>query len=50
MSLMQMTKEMDAGEVYATEEVEILDEDNSTSLFAKMKDAAIALLCKNLDK
>ena len=43
MTLMKMVKEMDAGEMYATEEVEIKEDDNSTSLFNKMGDAALRL-------
>ena len=43
MTLMKMVKEMDAGEMYATEEVEIEEDDNSTSLFNKMGDAALRL-------
>lgn len=43
MTLMRMVKEMDAGEMYATEEVEIDEDDNSTSLFNKMGDAALRL-------
>ena len=48
MTLMKMVKEMDAGEMYAKEEVEIADEDNSTSLFKKMGDAALKLILKEL--
>ena len=48
MTLMKMVKEMDAGEMYATEEVEISEEDNSTSLFKKMGDAALRLILKEL--
>ncbi len=43
MTLMKMVKEMDAGEMYMNEEVEISEEDNSTSLFIKMGDAALSL-------
>ena len=43
MTLMKMVKEMDAGEMYAIEEVEISEDDNSTSLFNKMGDAALRL-------
>jgi len=50
MSLMKMVKEMDAGEVYATEVVEISEDDNSTSLFEKMMIASCSLLEKSLDK
>ncbi len=48
MTLMKMVKEMDAGEMYATEEVEISDEDNSTSLFKKMAEAALRLILRVL--
>ena len=48
MTLMKMVKEMDAGEMYATEEVEITDEDNATSLFIKMGNAALRLILRAL--
>ena len=48
MTLMKMVKEMDAGEMYATEEVEISEDDNATSLFEKMGDAALRLILKSL--
>ena len=48
MTLMKMVKEMDAGEMYATEEVEISEEDNSTSLFLKMGEAASRLILRVL--
>lgn len=48
MTLMKMVKEMDAGEMYATEEVEISNEDNATSLFEKMGDAALKLILRVL--
>ena len=48
MTLMKMVKEMDAGEMYATEEVEISLEDNATSLFEKMGDAALKLILRTL--
>lgn len=48
MTLMKMVKEMDAGEMYATEEVEITEDDNATSLFEKMGDAALRLILKSL--
>ena len=48
MTLMKMVKEMDAGEMYATEEVDILPSDNSTSLFKKMGDAALKLILRVL--
>jgi methionyl-tRNA formyltransferase len=45
---MKMVKEMDAGEMYMTEEVNIDEEDNSTSLFIKMGEAALNLAKKAL--
>lgn len=48
MTLMKMVKEMDAGEMYAKEEVEIDPSDNSTSLFKKMGDAALRLILREL--
>lgn len=48
MTLMKMVKEMDAGEMYAKEEVVIEDNDNSTSLFKKMGEAALKLILKEL--
>ena len=48
MTLMKMVKEMDAGEMYATEEVNIEDSDNSTSLFIKMGEAALRLILRVL--
>ena len=43
MTLMRMVKEMDAGEMYDIEKVNIEEDDNSTSLFNKMGDAALTL-------
>ena len=48
MTLMKMVKEMDAGEMYAKEEVLIDDDDNSTSLFKKMGEAALSLSMRAL--
>ena len=48
MTLMRMVKEMDAGEMYATEEVDIDEDDNSTLLFKKMGDAALRLALRAL--
>lgn len=48
MTLMKMVKEMDAGEMYDVEKVGIDKEDNSTSLFNKMGDAALTLILRNL--
>ena len=50
MTLMRMVKEMDAGEMYDKEEVEISPEDNNTSLFEKMGDAALKLILRALPK
>lgn len=48
MTLMRMVKEMDAGEMYDTEVVNISENDNSTSLFIKMGDAALRLALRAL--
>lgn len=48
MSLMEMTKDMDAGRVYATKEVKISEDDNSSSLFKKMGQAASELIIEAL--
>ena len=48
MTLMRMTKEMDAGEMYAKKEIEIDEEDNSTSLFIKMGVLALELAKESL--
>lgn len=48
MTLMKMVKEMDAGEMYDSIEVDIDEEDNSTSLFEKMGDAALSLSLRAL--
>ena len=48
MTLMKMVKEMDAGEMYDVEEVEISKDDNSTSLFEKMGEAALRLILRAL--
>ena len=50
MTLMKMVKEMDAGEMYDKEEVEISLEDNATTLFEKMGDAALKLILRALPK
>lgn len=44
MSLMEMTKEMDAGQVFATQSIEIHEEDNTTSLFNKLGKVAYYLV------
>ena len=48
MTLMKMVKEMDAGEMYAVEKVVVDEEDNSTSLFKKMGEAALRLILRTL--
>lgn len=48
MTLMKMVKEMDAGEMYATEEVNVSSDDNATSLFKKMGEAALTLILREL--
>ena len=48
MSLMEMVAAMDAGRVYAKKEVVIDDDDNATSLFKKMANAAIDLVVENM--
>lgn len=50
MTLMEMTKEMDAGRMYAKKEVVIDEEDNCTSLFNKMGEAAKELILEALPK
>ena len=47
---MKMIKAMDAGEMYDKEEVEISNDDNMTSLFEKMGDAALRLILRALPK
>lgn len=47
-TLMEMTDKMDAGRMYAKEEVQIDIDDNSTSLFNKVGDAATRLILKSL--
>ena len=48
MTLMEMIDKMDAGRMYAKQEVIIDENDNSTSLFEKMGDAACALVREKL--
>jgi methionyl-tRNA formyltransferase len=50
MTLMEMVKEMDAGRIYAQKEIHIEEEDNSTSLFIKMGEAAKDLILEALPK
>lgn len=47
-TLMEMTKEMDAGKMYDKEEIVIDEEDNNTSLFEKMKYAALHLALRSV--
>ena len=47
-TLMEMVKAMDAGRMYAKKEVIIEEEDNSTSLFNKIKEAASELVLESL--
>ena len=49
-TLMEMVKAMDAGRMYAKKEVVISDDDNATSLFNKIKDAAKELVLEALPK
>lgn len=48
MSLMEMTYQMDAGRVYDVEKVNIEKDDNATSLFVKMGEAASRLILRAL--
>ena len=48
-TLMEMTKEMDAGRMYAKKEVIIEEDDNSTSLFNKISIAAGDLILESLE-
>jgi len=48
MTLMEMVAAMDAGQMFAKKEVEIDPEDNSTSLFKKMGEAAKELILEKL--
>ena len=50
MTLMEMIDKMDAGKMYAKQEVIIDEDDNSTSLFEKMGDAACQLVINALPK
>ena len=50
MTLMEMIDKMDAGRIYAQETVIVDEEDNSSSLFNKMGDAAIKLIKEALPK
>ena len=48
MTLMEMTAKMDAGRIYAIDKVKIDDEDNSSTLFKKMEEAAKKLIIRAL--
>ncbi len=47
-TIMEMINLMDAGKIYATKEVKILDEDNYTSLYHKIKEAGLSCLLEML--
>ncbi len=49
-TLMEMVKAMDAGRMYARKEIKISEEDNATSLFNKVKEAASELVLESLPK
>ena len=49
-TLMEMVKAMDAGRMYAKKEIKISDDDNATSLFNKVKEAASELVLESLPK
>lgn len=49
MSLMKMAPKMDAGPVLDVEKIDILDDDNSSTIFEKLGVAASRLLIKNFD-
>ena len=48
-SIMEMTKKLDAGKVYAVSKYKILDDDNSTSVFEKLSIIGSNLLMDNLE-
>ncbi|MDO4466846.1 MAG: methionyl-tRNA formyltransferase [Bacillota bacterium] len=50
MSLMRMVQKMDAGGVFATKEIQITDDMNSTTLFKLMAQAASDLILEKLDE
>ena len=50
MTLMEMIDKMDAGRMYAKENIIIDEDDNCTSLFEKMGDAACRLVTRELPK
>ena len=49
MSLMEMNDKMDEGKVYASNIIDIAEDDNATSLFVKMGEAAFELVSDCLD-
>ena len=49
MTLMEMTKEMDAGDMFDVEKVTIESSDNSTTLFGKMAEAAKTLIIRDVE-
>ena len=49
MSLMEMTAKMDAGRVYAVNKFDIKEDDNASSLFMKMANAAYELVASSLE-
>lgn len=48
-TLMEMAKKLDAGKMYAKVKYQILDEDNSTTVFQKLSDLGAKLLIENID-
>jgi len=48
-TIMQMVKRMDAGKIYASESIDILDSDNNTTLFKKLSIVGRDLLLRNIE-
>ncbi len=48
-TIMEMIKEMDAGDIFYQEEIEILDDDNLETLFKKMEKLAYDVVCKYIN-
>ena len=48
-TIMEMIKEMDAGDIFYQEEIEILDDDNLETLFKKMEKLAYNVVYKYID-
>lgn len=48
-TIMEMTKQLDAGRIYAVEKYKILEEDNSSSLFEKLSIIGKDLLMANIE-